>query len=101
MQVILLEKIRNLGNLGDSVKVKAGYCRNYLIPQNKAVFATKENLAHFENRRAELEQKAQGILEKAKQRAASLGELTLLMPAMASEEGKLYGSIGLSEIKMA
>ncbi len=101
MQVILLEKIKNLGNLGDKVNVKPGYGRNYLIPQSKAVFATEKNLAHFEQRRAELEKKALQLFAQAEQRAAKLNDLLITIAAQASDEGKLYGSVGPSEIKDA
>lgn len=101
MEVILLEKVRNLGNLGDKVDVKAGYGRNFLIPQNKAVFATEQNIKHFEERRAELEKKAQQSLAHAEQRAAKLSDITVVIAAMASDEGKLYGSVGPNEIKDA
>ncbi len=101
MEVILLEKVRNLGNLGDKVNVKAGYGRNFLIPQNKAVFATPKNIEVFEQRRAELEKKAQQSLATAEQRAAKLNDITLVISAMASDEGKLYGSVGVNEIKDA
>lgn len=101
MQVILLEKIRNLGALGDKVDVKAGYGRNFLIPQNKAVFATEDNIARFEQRRAELEKKEQQSLATAEQRAAKLNDTTITISAMASDEGKLYGSITANEIKDA
>lgn len=101
MEVILLEKIRNLGNLGDKVSVKAGYGRNFLIPQNKAVFATEKNIALFEQRRAELEKKAQQQFAMAEQRAAKLNDITVVVSAQASDEGKLYGSVGVNEIKDA
>jgi large subunit ribosomal protein L9 len=101
MEVILLEKVRNLGNLGDKVDVKPGYGRNFLIPQNKAVFATEQNIKHFEVRRADLEKKAQQSLAQAEQRAAKLGDITVVIAAMASDEGKLYGSVGPNEIKDA
>ena len=101
MEVILLEKVRNLGNLGDKVQVKAGYGRNFLIPQSKAVFATAKSIELFEQRRAELEKKAQQSLSTAEQRAAKLNDLTLVISAMASDEGKLYGSVGVNEIKDA
>ena len=101
MQVILLEKVRNLGNLGDKVNVKSGYGRNFLIPQNKAVFATPKSNELFEQRRAELEKKAQQSLSAAEQRAAKLNDTTLVISAMASDEGKLYGSVGVNEIKDA
>lgn len=101
MEVILLEKIGRLGNLGDKVSVKAGYARNYLIPQAKAVMATDTNLKYFEERRADLEKKAQKDLSTAEQRAAKLNDITLVIQALASDEGRLYGSVGLSEIKAA
>ncbi len=101
MQLILLEKIRNLGSLGDQVNVKSGYGRNFLIPQNKAVFATAENIELFEQRRAELEKKAQQTFAKAEQRAAKINDTTIIISAQASDEGKLYGSVGVSEIKEA
>ena len=98
MQVILLEKIRNLGDLGDNVQVKPGYARNYLIPQNKAVFATQKSIELFEQRRAELEKKAKQTLATAEQRAAKLSDITIVIAAQASDEGKLYGSVGPNEI---
>lgn len=101
MEVILLEKVRNLGNLGDKVHVKSGYGRNFLIPQNKAVFATAQSIELFEKRRADLEKKAQQSLATAEQRAAKLNDITLVISAMASDEGKLYGSVGVNEIKDA
>lgn len=101
MEVILLEKVRNLGDLGDKVRVKAGYGRNYLIPQQKAVFATGKNIELFEQRRAELEKKAQQALAVAEQRAAKFNDTTVVIAAMASDEGKLYGSVGVNEIKDA
>jgi large subunit ribosomal protein L9 len=101
MEVILLEKVRNLGNLGDRVNVKSGYGRNFLIPQNKAVFATPKNVEMFEQRRSELEKKANQSLSIAEQRAAKLNDTSLVISAMASDEGKLYGSVGVNEIKDA
>ena len=101
MQVILLEKIRNLGDLGDTVKVKSGYGRNFLIPQGKAVFASKENATVFEKRRAELEKIAQEKLSVAQTRAAKLENLSLHIDALSSDEGKLYGSVGVNEIAQA
>lgn len=101
MEVILLEKVRNLGNLGDKVMVKPGYGRNYLVPKNKAVFATEENSKRFEARRAELEKKAQQSLAQAEQRAAKFNDTTIVISAQASDEGKLYGSIGANEIRDA
>jgi large subunit ribosomal protein L9 len=101
MQVILLEKVRNLGNLGDRVNVKPGYGRNFLIPQNKAVFATEKNVELFNQRRSELEKKEKTSLANAEQRAAKLNDTTIVISAQASDEGKLYGSIGVHEIKEA
>lgn len=101
MQVILLEKIRNVGDLGDTVKVKSGFGRNFLIPQGKAVFASKENAAVFEERRVELEKKAQDKLNAAEARAAQLAKLSLSIEALSSDEGKLYGSVGVNEIAKA
>lgn len=101
MQVILLEKIRNLGNLGDKVSVKPGYGRNFLIPKSKAVFATEANIELFNKRRGELEKKAKTDLANAEQRAAKLNDTTLVIAAQASDEGKLYGSVGVHEIKEA
>lgn len=101
MQVILMEKVRNLGNLGDKVNVKSGYGRNFLIPQNKAVFATDKNIEQFNERRAELEKKAKAALANAEQRAATLSDITLVITAQASDEGKLYGSVGPNEVNDA
>lgn len=101
MEVILLEKMRNLGSLGDVVNVKPGFGRNYLIPQGLAVYATAKSKEEFEKRRAELEKKAQQSLAQAQQRAAHLSDVTVVIAAMASDEGKLYGSVGLHEIKDA
>lgn len=101
MQVILLEKIRNLGLLGDTVTVKSGYGRNYLIPQKKAVFATPDNVKMFEERREELEKKAAQSLAQAEQRAAKLNDVSIIIEAQASDEGKLYGSIGIAEVQSA
>jgi large subunit ribosomal protein L9 len=98
MEVILLEKIRNLGNIGDQVKVKTGYGRNFLIPEGKAVSATKANIEKFTKIRAELEQAAAVALEAAKERAAKLENLAVTISAKATEEGKLFGSIGTSMI---
>ncbi|WP_367605707.1 50S ribosomal protein L9 [Legionella sp. W05-934-2] len=98
MEVILLEKIRNLGDLGDTVNVKPGYGRNFLVPQGKAVFATPDNIKVFEQRRSELEKKAKQLLSQAEQRAAKINDTKLEMSVQASDEGKLYGSIGPIEI---
>ncbi len=99
MQVILLEKVPNLGDLGDQVKVKAGYGRNFLIPTQKAVPATKENVEKFEARRAELEKAAAEALAAAQARAeqiAGIGQVTV--SRQAGEEGKLFGSVGPADI---
>ncbi len=98
MELILLEKVLNLGDLGDKVKVKPGYGRNFLVPQGKAVPATKANIAEFEARRAELEKAALAKLSSAEDRLKALEGLELNLAANASEEGKLYGSIGPREI---
>lgn len=98
MQVILLEKVRNLGNLGDFVEVKPGYGRNFLIPQKKAVFATAENKVMFEQRRAELEKNAEAHFAKAQERASKLNDIHVEIAAQANDEGKLYGSITIAEI---
>ena len=101
MEVILLEKIANLGALGDRVTVKAGYGRNYLIPQAKAVAATAENIEAFESRRAELEKEAAQILSAAEARATAVAALELTISANAGEEGKLFGSVGARDIAQA
>lgn len=98
MQIILLEKIANLGNLGDKVVVKPGYGRNYLIPQGKAVAATAEKLAEFEQRRAELEKKEAEVLAAANARAVAIGNLALTIACKAGDEGRLFGSIGAKDI---
>src|SRR5210317_1633585 len=101
MDLILLEKVQNVGDLGDLVKVKAGYGRNYLVPQGKAAPATKENIALFEARRAELEAMAKDKLGKAEARKTALTDVVVEITANASEEGNLYGSIGPREIANA
>ena len=102
MEVILLENIGNLGNLGDKVDVKAGFGRNYLIPQGKAVPATADNVAQFEARRAELEAAAAEALSAAEARAEAINALGLIsISANAGEEGKLFGSIGTRDIAEA
>lgn len=98
MEVILLEKVGRLGTLGDQVGVKAGYARNYLIPQGKAVSATKANVAKFETRRAELEKAAAEVLKAAQARAETLAGLTITIASRAADEGRLYGSIGTHDI---
>jgi large subunit ribosomal protein L9 len=101
MELILLEKVENLGNIGDRVKVRPGFGRNYLLPRGKATRATAENIAHFEARRAELERRQQEVLEAAQARAARLEELTLTLSAKAGTEGKLFGSLGTVDIAEA
>ena len=102
MEVILLEKVANLGNLGDKVKVRPGYGRNFLVPKKKAVPATKENLAMFEERRAELEKAAAEALAAAQARAEQIAVLTsITITANASDEGKLFGSVAVSDIAKA
>ena len=98
MDVILLERVRNLGNLGDEVSVKNGYGRNFLIPQGKAVRATAANREVFESRRAELEAQAAAQLKAAQDRAAGLAELAVTIAARARDEGPLFGSVGSREI---
>ncbi|NUS37884.1 MAG: 50S ribosomal protein L9 [Lysobacter sp.] len=98
MELILLQKVTNLGNLGDKVNVKPGFGRNYLVPQGKAVPATAANLAGFEARRAEYEAKAKAALEGAEGRKAKLEGASVTVYANASTEGKLYGSVGPREI---
>jgi len=98
MQVILLEKVVNLGGLGDVVKVKDGYARNYLIPQGKAKRATPENLAEFEKRRAELEKRQAEQLAAAQAKAAELEGLTLQITRKAGVDGRLFGSVTTFDI---
>jgi large subunit ribosomal protein L9 len=101
MDLILLEKVQNLGDLGDLVKVKSGFGRNFLVPQGKAVPATKDNLAQFETRRAELEVAAAEKLGQAQARESGLADVVVEIAANASEEGNLYGSIGPREVASA
>ena len=98
MQVILLEKIRYLGNVGDCVEVKGGYGRNYLLPQGKAVFASPDNVARFEAQRAQIEKAAADALSKAQARAAALQDVTVSIAHKAGEGGRLYGSVTTREI---
>ena len=101
MQVILLEKVVNLGGLGEVVKVKDGYARNFLIPHGKAKRATKENLAEFEKRRAELEKAQSEALAAAQERAAKLDGLMVQITQKAGVDGKLFGSVTNSDIAEA
>ena len=101
MQVILLDKVANLGELGEEVKVRPGYGRNYLIPNGKAVMATPDNKAYFEERRAELEKASKDALTAAQARAEQLNELTVEIARKAGDEGKLFGSVGTLDIAKA
>ncbi len=101
MEVILLEKLHRLGNLGDKVNVRPGYGRNYLIPQRKAVPATTENMAQFEEKRAELEKAQSDTVAMAEGRKQSLSEIEVTIAANAGTEGKLFGSVGGAEIAKA
>lgn len=101
MEVILLEKIENLGALGDKVAVKSGYGRNYLVPTGRAVFATKENLEAFEARRAELEKAAAEAMAAAEGRKAKIEQLSVTISSKAGDEGKLFGSVGTIDIANA
>ncbi|MGD8378879.1 MAG: 50S ribosomal protein L9 [Gammaproteobacteria bacterium] len=101
MNVILLQKVENLGGLGDQVKVKAGYGRNFLIPQGKAVPATAANVAEFEARRAELEKEAAEALAAAESRKAQIEALSISITAKSGTEGKLFGSVGTVDIAEA
>ena len=98
MELVLLQKVKNLGNLGDKVRVKPGYGRNFLIPQGQAVPATEANVAEFEKRRAEYEAKANDVLTAAEARKASLDGAAITIKANASAEGKLFGSVGPRDI---
>jgi len=98
MNVILLEKVENLGDIGDLVNVKPGYGRNFLLPQGKAALATRANLAEVEARRAELEKLAAQELAAARDRARLVEGMELVVPANAGDEGKLFGSVGPIDI---
>ena len=94
MEIILLEKVTNLGALGAKVNVKSGYGRNFLIPYGKAVPATKANLEAFEARRAELERQEAEVLANAQARATQLSSVAVVIAAKSGDEGKLFGSVG-------
>lgn len=98
MEVILLEKIANLGNLGDKVSIKGGFGRNFLIPQGKAVLATAQKIAEFESRRAELEKAAAEKLNAAQSVADKLSKLEVVIAHKAGDEGRLFGSVGTHNI---
>jgi large subunit ribosomal protein L9 len=101
MEVILLEKIANLGNLGDKVTIKSGYGRNYLVPQGKAVAATAKKIAEFEARRAELEKAAAEKLSAAQKLGNELSKLQIIITHKAGDEGRLFGSVGTHNIAEA
>ena len=101
MDVILLTKVANLGNIGDRVKVKSGYGRNFLLPKGKATLATPDNVKKFEARRAELEKIAREQFQDAESRAAAFKDFKLQITAKAGTEGKLFGSIGTADIAEA
>ena len=101
MNVILLEKVQNLGKLGDRVAVKNGYARNYLLPKGKAVLATQQNVAVFEQRRAALEKAESDVLAKAQARRDAINGKTITINAKAGDEGKLFGSVGTADIAEA
>jgi large subunit ribosomal protein L9 len=101
MDVILLQKVANLGNIGDRVKVRSGYGRNFLLPGGKATLATPDNVKRFEARREELEKLAREQLSSAEERAAAMQDFKLTITAKAGTEGKLFGSIGTSDVAEA
>jgi large subunit ribosomal protein L9 len=101
MDVILLQKVANLGNIGDRVKVKSGYGRNFLLPKGRATLATPDNVKRFEARREELEKLAREQMSSAEERATALKDYKLTITAKAGTEGKLFGSIGTSDIAEA
>jgi large subunit ribosomal protein L9 len=101
MDVILLKKVANLGNIGDRVKVKSGFGRNYLLPTGRATLATAGNIAKFEAQRAEFEKKAAADLSSAEERGVALKDFRLTIAAKAGSEGKLFGSIGTGDIAEA
>jgi large subunit ribosomal protein L9 len=98
MEVVLLERVKNLGFLGDKVNVKAGYARNFLIPHSKAVLATKSNLEYFEQRRSELEKKAADAVSVAEKASTALQALKLVLKRKTSEDDKLYGSVSVTDV---
>ncbi len=101
MRVILLEKVANLGKVGDQVKVKPGFGRNFLIPESKAIPATAANIAVFETRRAELEKAEAQNLQAAEKRLAALNALKVVISAKAGDEGKLFGSVAARDVALA
>jgi large subunit ribosomal protein L9 len=101
MDVILLQKVANLGNIGDRVKVRSGYGRNFLLPGGKATLATPDNVKRFEARREELEKLAREHMSSAEERAVAMKDFKLTITAKAGTEGKLFGSIGTSDVAEA
>jgi len=101
MNVILLEKVQNLGKLGDRIAVKSGYARNYLLPKGKAVLATPQNVAIFEERRAALEKAEAEVLAKAQARSEAITGKSVTISVKAGDEGKLFGSVGTADIAEA
>lgn len=101
MELILLENIKNIGNLGKTIKVKPGFARNYLLPKGKAVLANKENIKYFEDQKEELQKKEQQRASALQQRADKLNGIEITIPVLASDEGKLYGSISVNDIAEA
>ncbi len=101
MEVILTEKVKSLGSIGDKVDVKGGYGRNFLIPKGIAIPANKKNIERFEAQRAELEKKSASVLAAANERASKLSELSIEITGKAGDEGKLYGSIGARDVAEA
>jgi len=101
MELILLEKIKHLGNFGERVVVKSGYGRNYLLPKGKAIPATPKNVAEFEERHAEFEQAQKDTIESAKARAAQLQEIIVEIAGKVGLEGKLFGSVSAADIARA
>ena len=101
MEVILLERVKNLGSVGDRVNVRSGFGRNFLIPYGKAVPANQANIQEFESRRAELEAAAAASVQAAQARQAALADMTVTIAAKAGTEGKLFGSVGSREIAAA
>lgn len=101
MEVILLQKVQNLGNLGDKVSVRPGHARNFLVPQGMATRATKQNIEAFEQRRAELQKRADELFKQAQAKETAIMELKISIPAKAGDEGKLFGSIGTVDIAQA
>ena len=101
MEVILLQKMQNLGDLGERVKVKRGYARNYLIPQGRAVPATPDSIAAFEAKRAELEAQQADVLAAARRRADTIDGVEVTMARKAGEEGRLFGSVGTQDVAEA